>query len=200
MMTNNTLTARQIGLAMLMAGMMFIAMLAGVATVADRREDPPGQNKITICHKPGTSAEQTKDVPPTALDGHLGHGDYRGPCAPRPEEPTPTKIIPPTPEQATPTNTPVPPTATNTPVPIPPTNTPVPVRPTEELVVEEPTPTPTATQEWVFDAPEPADTCDLCTAQESALLAEARWKHTLADTLEALMNGAIPEVVKFWRD
>ncbi len=36
--------------------------------------------KIRICHKPGTPAEQTKDVNPSALAGHLGHGDYIGEC------------------------------------------------------------------------------------------------------------------------
>lgn len=36
---------------------------------------------VTICHKPGTPAEQTKTIPSSALSGHLGHGDYEGPCA-----------------------------------------------------------------------------------------------------------------------
>jgi len=36
--------------------------------------------KITVCHKPGTSAEQTKDIPINALRGHLNHGDYIGEC------------------------------------------------------------------------------------------------------------------------
>jgi prepilin-type processing-associated H-X9-DG protein len=35
---------------------------------------------VTICHKPGSGAEQTKQIPPSALGGHLGHGDYCGPC------------------------------------------------------------------------------------------------------------------------
>jgi hypothetical protein len=37
-------------------------------------------NKITICHKPGTPAEKTLLIPIEALDGHLGHGDLIGPC------------------------------------------------------------------------------------------------------------------------
>jgi hypothetical protein len=37
-------------------------------------------NKITICHKPGTPAEKTLRIPIEALDGHLGHGDMIGPC------------------------------------------------------------------------------------------------------------------------
>jgi hypothetical protein len=35
---------------------------------------------ITICHKPGTDGEETKDVVCEALEGHLGHGDYIGEC------------------------------------------------------------------------------------------------------------------------
>ncbi len=34
----------------------------------------------TICHKPGTPAEQTMSVPQPALGAHLGHGDTMGPC------------------------------------------------------------------------------------------------------------------------
>jgi len=37
-------------------------------------------DKVRICHKPGTPAEQTMDVPNSAVAGHLGHGDYLGPC------------------------------------------------------------------------------------------------------------------------
>ena len=36
--------------------------------------------KVTICHKPGTPAEKTMQVPVSALRGHLGHGDTLGPC------------------------------------------------------------------------------------------------------------------------
>lgn len=39
-----------------------------------------GQDKETICHKPGTPAEKTKDVPSPAVEGHLGHGDEPGEC------------------------------------------------------------------------------------------------------------------------
>ncbi len=42
---------------------------------------PPGPGgNVTICHKPGTPAEQTKTIPQSALGGHLGHGDTMGPC------------------------------------------------------------------------------------------------------------------------
>lgn len=42
--------------------------------------DGPGSGDVTICHKPGTPAEQTKTVPQPALGAHLGHGDTMGPC------------------------------------------------------------------------------------------------------------------------
>ena len=38
------------------------------------------EDKVTICHKPGTPAEQTKEVPESAVKGHLGHGDFIGSC------------------------------------------------------------------------------------------------------------------------
>jgi prepilin-type N-terminal cleavage/methylation domain-containing protein len=40
----------------------------------------PDDDEVTICHKPGTPAEQTKTIPNSALAGHLGHGDTAGPC------------------------------------------------------------------------------------------------------------------------
>jgi hypothetical protein len=43
-----------------------------------------GVEKVTICHKPGTPAQKTMDVPADAVDGHLGHGDYLGPCTDEP--------------------------------------------------------------------------------------------------------------------
>jgi hypothetical protein len=62
---------------------------------------------------------------------------------------------------------------------------------------------PTPTEEWLFvpDLPEDDEyICDLCTAQESALYAEARWKNTLSDFMQAIMDGLVPEVVKFWKE
>jgi hypothetical protein len=35
---------------------------------------------VTICHRPGTPAQQTKTVPQSALSGHLEHGDTMGAC------------------------------------------------------------------------------------------------------------------------
>ena len=58
---------------------------------ADKKDAPSGLNSITgmiildngeiiICHKPNTPAEQTMNIPSSALNGHLGHGDYAGFC------------------------------------------------------------------------------------------------------------------------
>ena len=47
----------------------------------DDDDDGGGGGKVTICHKPGTPAEKSKAVPPSAVPGHLGHGDYLGSCA-----------------------------------------------------------------------------------------------------------------------
>jgi hypothetical protein len=51
----------------------------------DNPPEPPKQKqyqpkKVTICHKPGTPAEKTMQVPEPAVKGHLGHGDHLGPC------------------------------------------------------------------------------------------------------------------------
>lgn len=44
--------------------------------------NPPGggHTPVTICHKPGTPAEQTLVVDDDAVEGHLGHGDTLGAC------------------------------------------------------------------------------------------------------------------------
>jgi len=43
-------------------------------------EEPISPLRITICHKPGTPAEKTMEIPVNALKGHLKHGDYVGAC------------------------------------------------------------------------------------------------------------------------
>ena len=45
-------------------------------------EGVSGQDEemVTICHKPGTAAEKTMEIPLSALPGHLDHGDTYGPC------------------------------------------------------------------------------------------------------------------------
>ncbi|MFC2015641.1 hypothetical protein ACFLUM_01775 [Chloroflexota bacterium] len=45
-------------------------------------------DKVTICHKPGTPAQRTMQVPTSAVDGHLAHGDQPGACSDeQPSEP-----------------------------------------------------------------------------------------------------------------
>ena len=41
---------------------------------------PDASGNVTICHQPGTPAQATMSVNSSALGGHLGHGDYCGPC------------------------------------------------------------------------------------------------------------------------
>ena len=36
---------------------------------------PPGATAL-VCHK----GKKTMELPREAINGHLGHGDYRGPC------------------------------------------------------------------------------------------------------------------------
>ena len=62
----------------LLASMMAITALMLAAAPALAQQGPP--DKVTICHKPGTPAEKTLEVPPQAVPGHLGHGDTLGPC------------------------------------------------------------------------------------------------------------------------
>lgn len=62
---------------------LFSVALVTVAvslTTAGASGQPPGQDKVEICHKPGTPAEKTMHVPPPAVPGHLRHGDSEGPC------------------------------------------------------------------------------------------------------------------------
>src|SRR5215207_2688685 len=60
------------------------------------------QQKVTICHKPVTPDEQTMEVPDSAVDGHLGHGDHPGPCE---TETTTTTAAPTTSTSTTSTST-----------------------------------------------------------------------------------------------
>jgi len=41
-------------------------------------------DRITICHKPGTSEQATKEIPDAAWPGHQRHGDVIGLCPPPP--------------------------------------------------------------------------------------------------------------------
>ena len=70
MRLSKKVTAVSVGAAMLTG-------LGAMSALASNHDD-----KVTICHKPGTPAEQTKRVPPQAVPAHLGHGDRLGPCTP----------------------------------------------------------------------------------------------------------------------
>lgn len=41
--------------------------------------EEPGE-LVTMCHKPGTPAEHTIEVPQAAVQAHLDHGDTLGAC------------------------------------------------------------------------------------------------------------------------
>jgi hypothetical protein len=56
-------------------------------TAASERDFPsgtdaaaPGRAQVAICHKPGTSAQQTLNVADPAVPAHLRHGDRLGAC------------------------------------------------------------------------------------------------------------------------
>jgi len=66
------------------------AAAAGAVAIAGRTSDADeieirdlgagGEPKTTICHKPGTPAEKTMEVPDSAVADHLDHGDLLGDC------------------------------------------------------------------------------------------------------------------------
>jgi hypothetical protein len=68
-----------------------VAAFGLIAATGTALADPRGgpHTPVTICHKPGTPAEHTLVVDDDAVPGHLGHGDFVGPCA---------RVTPPTPE------------------------------------------------------------------------------------------------------
>ena len=53
---------------------------AAVSGPVDGGVTASAKGKITICHE-----GRNKQVPPSALGGHLGHGDRLGACAPQPD-------------------------------------------------------------------------------------------------------------------
>lgn len=66
-------------IATLVAAFVALIALTGAKGSNGRGE---GHTPVTICHKPGTPAEQTLvvDDDSVELTGHLGHGDTIGPC------------------------------------------------------------------------------------------------------------------------
>ena len=66
--------------------LLLVLFAGGCAHVYDDRHDDryrygkdtaePGQDRVLVCHK----GKKTMDLPVAALQGHLGHGDYRGRC------------------------------------------------------------------------------------------------------------------------
>jgi hypothetical protein len=97
------------------------------------------QQKETICHKPGTPAEKTMEVPHSAVEGHLGHGDRLGPC----ETTTPTTTAAPTTSTTSTTETPT--TSTTETPTTSTTETPTPTTTTTETPTTTTTETPTTT-------------------------------------------------------
>lgn len=73
----------------LMLATFFITVISSLALLVtvfptEKAEATFQIPKVTICHTP-PPVDQTMEVPITAVPGHLGHGDYLGPC----EEPEP---------------------------------------------------------------------------------------------------------------
>jgi cytoskeletal protein RodZ len=95
------------------------------------------QQKVTICHKPGTPEEKTIEVSQSAVDRHLGHGDRLGPCV----SPTTTTTSAPTTSTTSTTETP---TTTTTETPTT-TTTATPTTTTTETPTTTTTATPTTT-------------------------------------------------------
>lgn len=62
------------------AGALFVALTLSQDASAAKYPTPPGQAKVQICHKPGTADQTPLRVPPTALKGHMRHGDAQGAC------------------------------------------------------------------------------------------------------------------------
>jgi hypothetical protein len=59
----------------LLISLAVFALIGGVAAAR-----AVGHTAVTVCHKPGTSAEHTIVIDDSALQAHLNHGDYLGPC------------------------------------------------------------------------------------------------------------------------
>jgi len=61
-------------------------LILGAFTVGFSFNDAEAKsNKVSICHKPGTSAENTISVSENAIPAHVGHGDFIGTCEDGPD-------------------------------------------------------------------------------------------------------------------
>ena len=63
-----------------------LALYAGSAAAQGKGSSahPEATERVTLCHKPGTSDEQTLSLPRPAVQAHLGHGDTEGACGEAP--------------------------------------------------------------------------------------------------------------------
>jgi len=57
-----------------------VVLMSGILGFAVSNPEVFAGEKVTICHKPGTPAEQTITISVNALDTHLAHGDFVGAC------------------------------------------------------------------------------------------------------------------------
>lgn len=59
-----------------------VSLMTPLVALAPRQESASAKaEKVIVCHKPGTPAERTLEIPAPAVDGHLGHGDLLGACS-----------------------------------------------------------------------------------------------------------------------
>lgn len=50
--------------------------IAAAILVSSPSANAKGGADVSVCHMPGTPAEQAIMIPTSAVQGHLGHGDY----------------------------------------------------------------------------------------------------------------------------
>jgi hypothetical protein len=59
-------------------------LVAGLGPVATPAAQARGPERVPVCHRPGSSHQQTLRLPESAVRAHLRHGDTRGECPPPP--------------------------------------------------------------------------------------------------------------------
>ena len=60
---------------------LIVVMTCLLSPASPAPAEPPGHDKVVICHKPGTPEAKTMPMTKPALPAHLRHGDTLGPCA-----------------------------------------------------------------------------------------------------------------------